>query len=174
MIVIGGGSAGLEAAMRECSAGLGSSTDPRNPAHGKRKVALIAKGRSLEDIDYSPFVQAGGILMLGDTVVEGNIAGGRVTLIRTENLGRTALEADLYILATGKYFGGGLVADMEGIREPLFGLDVLFTKDNWFDADFFAPQPFMTFGVKTDAQGHPYKDGVKIVNLLAVGDICAG
>ena len=160
VIVIGGGSAGLEAALAGCADG--------------RRVALIAKGRSLEDIDYTPFISAGGTLMMGDCVTEGFIEQGNVTGIRTENLGPMLLTADKYILATGKFFGGGLVADMSGIREPLFGLDVQYTADGWFDADFFAPQPFMSFGVKTDAEGHPYKDGKPVANLVAVGDICAG
>ena len=116
VIVIGGGSAGLEAAFAQCRDG--------------RRTALIAKGRSLEDIDYGPFVRAGGILMLGDCVTEGVIDEGRVTHVRTENLGRTELTADLYVLATGKFFGGGLVADMSGVREPLFGLDVKYTEGN--------------------------------------------
>ena len=152
---------GMRAALQACKAG--------------RRTALIAKGRSLDPVDYSEFVHEGGALLLGDTAVEGVIDGGRVQYVRTENLGPTHLESEEYVLATGKFFGGGLVADMDSVREPLFGLDVDYEKDRskWFCADFFAPQPFMDFGIRTDEEGHPRKCGVTVANLVVTGDILA-
>ena len=68
------------------------------------------------------------------------------------------------------------VADMDRVYEPLFGLDVEYEKDRskWFDPDFFAPQPFLSFGVRVDADGHPSVQGVTVNNLLVKGEILAG
>ena len=82
--------------------------------------------------------------------------------------------ADDYILATGKFFSRGLFSDKEHIWEPVFGADVDYDPDRtkWYEREFDAPQPFMKFGVRTDADGHVSVGGQIIVNLTAVGDIC--
>lgn len=158
-VVIGGGWSGLQAALDF-------------QAQGK-ECALFTFGRSLERIDYSAFRAAGGYLLYGDKVLSGTIADGKVTGIVSSNLGD--VQADCYVLATGKFFGGGLVADMDTVSEPIFGLDVEYDRDRagWFDADFFKPQRFMDFGLRTDAEGHPFKDGRAVENLVATGEILA-
>ena len=80
------------------------------------------------------------------------------------------------MLATGRFFTKGLVSTMDSIRESVFGTDVLFDEDpsRWCVEDFFAIQPFETFGVKVDEDQHPLKNGKSIVNLLAAGGILAG
>lgn len=69
---------------------------------------------------------------------------GRITALYTADHGDIAFEADSYVLATGSYFSQGLVAGMDGVREPLFGLDVACAADRgaWYDRDLFAAQPF--------------------------------
>lgn len=86
------------------------------------------------------------------------------------------LEAAEFVLATGRFFSRGLVADMEGVREPLFGADVDFPADRskWFNPDFFAPQPFESFGVKTDKAGRILKGGKPVENVYALGKILGG
>ena len=160
-IVIGGGRSGLAAAL---------------DALGKhRTCALVSFGRSISRQDYGPFTAAGGTLLYGDRVVSAEWDGPRVAAVRTENLGDTLLEADDFVLATGKFFGGGLHADMDGVRETVFGLDVVYEADRskWFDPDFFAHQPFLDFGVATDPDGHPFRNGAVVPNLVATGQIKA-
>ena len=60
--------------------------------------------------------------------------------------------------------------------EPLFGLDIDYPveRKDWYDADFFAAQPFMDFGVKTDASLHAVKDGEPVKNLFCIGSVLGG
>ena len=61
----------------------------------------------------------------------------------------------------------------DSVVEPVFGLDVDYTgtSEDWLNPDFSADQPFMHFGVFTDEDGHPLKNGVRIGNLTAIGSI---
>lgn len=159
VIVIGGGRSGYAEAMAAVSAG--------------RSCALISEGRSLDRIDYDAFAKAGGTLLMGDSAVSVVFDGCKVAHIHTRKLGDTPLEAGLYVLATGRFFGKGLVADMNTVREALMGLDLDFDPDRekWFDSDFFAPQPFMDRGVVADKEGRPLKDGKRLENVRVVGSI---
>lgn len=78
--------------------------------------------------------------------------------------------------ATGSYFSQGLVAGMDGVREPLFGLDVACAADRgaWYDRDLFAAQPFELFGVKCDERLRGLRDGRAVENLYAIGAGLAG
>lgn len=80
------------------------------------------------------------------------------------------------MLATGSYFSQGLVAGMDGVREPLFGLDVACAADRgaWYDRDLFAAQPFEHFGVKCDEHLRGLRDGRAVENLYAIGAGLAG
>ena len=95
--------------------------------------------------------------------------------IRT-NLDTARLFADHFILASGGYFSKGLVATPTQVYEPLFGLDIDYPgeRKDWYDADFFAQQPFMDFGVKTDASLHAVKDGEPMKNLFCIGSVLGG
>ena len=94
----------------------------------------------------------------------------------TADHGDIAFEADSYVLATGSYFSQGLVAGMDGVREPLFGLDVACAADRgaWYDRDLFAAQPFELFGVKCDEHLRGLRDGRAVENLYAIGAGLAG
>lgn len=125
--------------------------------------------------DY--FEQLGGTYLLGDNVVNGNFdADGRLSSIRTVNMGDDLLEADNFILATGGIFSRGIVADPQRIYEPLFGLDVDAPSDReqWYSRDFFARQPYMTYGVVTDTCFRPSRNGVTVPNLRAIGAVLSG
>ena len=168
VIIIGGGWAGCTEAERLVKTGA--------------KVCMVSEGLSLASVTYSsPYarhadLQKKGVTVLrGDRVLRGRIDGDKVTEVITRNLGEgEALTADKYVLATGKFFSRGLLSDKEHIWEPVFGADVDYDPDRtkWFDPEFNAPQPFMKFGVKTDAEGRVMVGGHAIVNLTAVGDIC--
>lgn len=157
VVVIGGGAAGVQVATAVSKAGL--------------KCALVCFGRSISGAD--PNVQ-GVDLILGDKAVEARYEGTGVESVTTANGIR--LQAADFVLATGKFFGEGLVADMDSVREPLFDSDVKYEQDRskWFDADFMAPQAFLEFGVQTDAKGHLLKGGSPLSNVYAVGLVVAG
>lgn len=119
------------------------------------------------------FEALGGTFLLGDHVEKGNIEGDRVKDIVTANLGDDHLEADAYILATGSYLCEGIMSNPNGFYEPVFGLTIKSpeNRDNWYSDDFFAPQPYMSFGAEVDKEFHPLKDGKYIKNLFAAGSI---
>lgn len=161
VLIIGGGLAGMTAGLVLQKAGL--------------RCCAVSMGLSLHRIPKDEFISAGGTWLPGDTVVSGIWDGDRLLSVRTEKLGETPLEADFFILSTGKFFSKGLVAGMDCIVEPLFGSDVEFDpcRDNWYDTDFFAPQPFERFGVRTES-GRVLRGGRPAANLFAAGEILAG
>ena len=162
VIIIGAGTSGLNVAAALQLSGL--------------KTAVIGAGRSINEEDPEPYERLGGTLLLGDTVTEGIFDGDRLCAVRTANLGAYPLEADRFVIATGKFLGQGLVTDMDRVYEPLLGLDVNYDPDRsrWFDADFAAPQPFLRFGVATDASQRPSIGGRTVENLYACGELLAG
>lgn len=122
------------------------------------------------------FQQLGGVYMLGDTAVRYEAEGDRIAALYTADHGDIAFTADDYVLATGSYFSQGLVAGMNGVREPLFGLDVACAADRgaWYDRDLFAAQPFEQFGVKCDERLRGLRGGRVVENLYAIGAGLAG
>ena len=162
VIIIGSGSAGMQVAGELQRSG--------------RKTAVIGLGRSINEVEVRPYEQLGGTLLIGDSVTEGVFRDDRLQAVKTANLGDYLLEADAFVIATGKFLGRGLVADMDGVYEPLFGLDVDYDPDRsrGFDASFEAPQRFLGFGVRTDAQSRPSIGGRTVRNLYACGELLAG
>ena len=162
IIIIGAGSAGMRVATQMQAFG--------------RKTAVIGLGRSINEVEVLPYERMGGTLLIGDSVRQGIFEGSRLRAVLTANLGSYPLEADAFVIATGKFLGRGLVADMESVYEPLFGLDVESDPDRsrWFDERFDADQPFLRFGVKTDGQSRPSIGGQTIRNLYACGELLAG
>ena len=161
VVIIGGGLAGVTAATALQKAG--------------RRCVIVTEGLSLHKAPAVEFRATGGTLLTGHRVLGGEIENGRLLNVRTDKLGDVTLEATWFILATGKFFSRGIVADMNGLREPLFGLDTQYIEDRakWFAPSFSAPQPFMEFGVRAD-DGCATIGGQKIVNLLPAGEVLAG
>ena len=87
--------------------------------------------------------------------------------------------AQAFILATGKFFGGGLDSDRGRIYETLLGLPVKFPSDrrDWFNPRLLDPegQPFNSFGVEVDGDLRPVDAAGKVLyqNLFAAGGILA-
>lgn len=161
VVIIGGGLAGTSAATELQKSGL--------------KCILVADGLSLYNCPKNEFKAAGGTVLQGDRVVSGDFEDGRLLRVYTAKLGNEPLEAGQFVLATGKYFSRGLVADMDKVYEPLFNLDVEYDADrlSWFDPSFAAPQRFLEFGVKTSG-ALALKGGVPIDNLYPAGEVLAG
>jgi glycerol-3-phosphate dehydrogenase subunit B len=86
--------------------------------------------------------------------------------------------ADRFILATGRFMGGGLKADEENIFEPLFNLPLLQpgSRDNWFANSFFNSHPIHQAGILTDSSLRPVNEkGEQLLdNVWIAGSILAG
>lgn len=139
-------------------------------------IPMSVTGVRAEFLLRRRFESLGGTYCLGDSVSRGNFENGRLTSVFTANLGDTPLEADEFILATGSFFSQGLVAKPDAIVEPVFGLDVMQTpvRTERYSLDFFAPQPYMRFGVVTDSDLCVSRNGVTVPNLRAIGSILSG
>ena len=119
------------------------------------------------------FEVLGGTFLMGDEVTSAALHEGVVSSITTRNLDTVRLFADHFILASGGFFSKGLAATPTQVYEPLFGLDIDYPEERkaWYDPDFFADQPYMDFGVKTDESLHAIKDGEPVQNLFAIGSV---
>ena len=169
VVVIGGGESGCREAL--CAAKEG------------RRVCLVTEGLTLKSLEpefkHKPYAMlasllpAGVAVMRGDKVLGGRWEGARLKEVFTAN--GITLQAGEFIMATGRFFSGGLAASMDRIYEPVFGADVAAPQDRslWFDPDIRNPQPFECFGVKTTADGHILIDGRAAENVKAVGKILA-
>ena len=115
----------------------------------------------------------GGTFMASDEVLKAHIHEGKVHSVATRNLDNHFIEADNFILATGGYFSKGLRSNPFGISEPVFGLDVEFdgNRSAWYNPEFAGDQPYMKFGVKTDASLHALREGKPLDNVFAVGSV---
>ena len=162
VIIIGAGIAGIRAASALQKSGI--------------KTLLVSAGRSISEVPTTAYEAAGGMLLMGGTVTGGTFEGARLLSVRTDRLGTYELKADRFIIATGKFLGKGLVADMERIFEPVFGLDIDYEPDRslWFDSSFGGEQRFLTFGVRTDSLSRPSIGGMTVDNLFACGELLHG
>ncbi|MBQ9475383.1 MAG: FAD-binding protein [Bacteroidales bacterium] len=162
VVIIGGGAAGAAAGMLLQQAG--------------KRCAIVAGGLSLNSAPLKEFRDAGGTLLSGDRAVGAELSDGRIKSIKTEKLGSTPLEAENFILASGRFFSRGLVATMDAVIEPVFGCDVQYDADRtkWVNEDFFGAQPFENFGLITDEKGCVSISGKVVPNLFAAGEILAG
>lgn len=122
------------------------------------------------------FQALGGLIMPGDTVVSAECEAGRVTRLYTRNHGDIPLRPRHVVLASGSFFSNGLRADFAGVREPVFGLEVIAEVERgaWCQASMFAPQPYLQFGVRTDASQRARVDGATLHNLYAAGAVLGG
>lgn len=122
------------------------------------------------------FQQLGGTYFIGDNVTEGTLNGNRLESITTMNHGDMEFTAENFILATGSFFSHGIIASQAKVYEPIFGLDVEAhdQRENWCNIDLYKEQPYMKYGVITDAGFHVMTGGVTIENVYAAGSILAG
>ena len=87
--------------------------------------------------------------------------------------------ADRFILATGRFMGGGLKADAEKILEPTFNFPVHQppSREGWFGDSFFSnlPHPIHQTGVLTNAFFQPVDEEGNLIleNVWVAGSVLA-
>ena len=136
-------------------------------------------GRSIQTTLQKRFELLGGTYLLGDEIVAAkawSADGTRLISVTSKHLNAEPLEADHFVLAAGSFYSGGIMADYEHVFEPVFDLrvDALADRSQWALDDAFDEQPFMEFGVATDATFRVTKDDKTIDNLFAIGSILSG
>jgi glycerol-3-phosphate dehydrogenase subunit B len=91
----------------------------------------------------------------------------------------TSYSADRFILAAGRFMGGGLKADAKKILEPVFNLSVHQppSREGWFGNSFFGdlPHPIHQAGVLTNASFQPVDEGGDVIleNVWVAGSVLA-
>ena len=133
-------------------------------------------GIRLHEMLLRQFRRQGGIVMPGDKVTSVNYAEGRIASVQTRNHGDISLKAKHFVLATGSFFNNGLIAEFDRVYEPLMNLDLceISERAKWTNKEFFASQPYMAFGVKTDEKLRAQKAGAAIENLYVAGAVLGG
>ncbi len=125
-------------------------------------------------------IQKGVAFLLGSSVSNAILKGRRCE--RIEVLHPPVIDShssDRYILATGRFIGGGLKTDNEKISEPIFSLPLsqFQSREDWFRNSFFhdLPHPINQVGVLTDSSLRPVDEtGNQILeNVWVAGSILA-
>jgi len=125
-------------------------------------------------------IQKGVTFLLGHSVSRAVLKGKRCDAVEVFNPPvLTSYSAGRYVLATGRFIGGGLVADEEKIFEPIFHLPVAQPKsrEGWFRKSFFddLPHPIHQAGILTDSSLRPVDEQGELVleNVWVAGSILA-
>lgn len=88
------------------------------------------------------------------------------------------LRGDSFIIATGGFLGGGLVAEPGKAHEVLFGLDLGAPEqvEDWSTPNVFDAQPYVRLGVRVNAQLNPVDAGGNVLweNVFFAGRSLAG
>jgi glycerol-3-phosphate dehydrogenase subunit B len=125
-------------------------------------------------------IQKGVTFLLGYSVSKAVLSGKRCDRIEVSHppLLKT-YSADQYILATGRFIGGGLKGTHERIIEPLFDLPVCQppSRNEWFQETFFNDQGHLIHrsGILTDPFFRPVNESGEVLldNVRIAGTILA-
>lgn len=123
-----------------------------------------------------------GVVFIEKAHVCGSIIeGGKAVAVVTKDFGRQrTYRADEFILASGGFYGGGLTADQENVREVVFDLPVVApaTLEEWTNKKMFSDQkqPFAMIGlaVNDDLQPIDMEGDVIYPNVRVIGRGLAG
>ena len=136
---------------------------PGGPGKGDRRTGLrdpdappSIPGLRIFNRFRERLIAKGATFLMGNPVTGATVKDGRCEGITICNPPlETEYRAESYILATGRFLGGGLWADMDRITEPLFHLPVSqpATRGDWFRERFFQSEahPIHCAGIVTDA-----------------------
>ena len=125
-------------------------------------------------------IQKGVTFLLGHSVSKATLKGKRCDRIDVLHPPvSTSYSSDHYILATGRFIGGGLAADEEKISESVFALPVYQPqeREEWFRKSFFThlPHPVHQAGILTDSSLRPVdeKGNLLLENVRIAGSVLA-
>ena len=126
-------------------------------------------------------LQAKGVrTIIGLSVLKPIMEAGEIKGITLgESRKSPVYRASVYVLATGKFVGGGLDAQRNRVFETLFDLPVQYPRNRkeWFNTKLLtaAGQPFNSFGVEVNENLQPVDPAGEVVyrNLFAAGGILA-
>jgi glycerol-3-phosphate dehydrogenase subunit B len=124
-------------------------------------------------------IQRGVTFLLGHSVLKADWNGKSCRSIEVSHPPLSqSYSADRFILATGRFIGGGLKADEQKISEPLFNLPIFQpgSRNHWFANSFFIGHPIHQAGVLTDSSFRPVdqKGEHLLDNVWIAGSILAG
>ncbi len=125
-------------------------------------------------------LQKGATFLLGHAVSKAVLRGTRCEGIEVSHPPVVhSYSADRYILATGRFIGGGLEGDRERIMEPLFGLPVYqpSSRREWFHERFFSDRshPIHQSGILIDSSFRPLDERGELLfeNVRVAGTMLA-
>jgi glycerol-3-phosphate dehydrogenase subunit B len=123
-------------------------------------------------------IQKGCTFLLGYSVSKVTLKGKKCEGIGMYHTPLTNFHsADRYILATGRFIGGGLIADKDKISEPIFNLPIYQpeSREDWFRNNFFEipSHTIHQTGILVDSSFRPVDErGYPILeNVWAAGTI---
>ena len=124
-------------------------------------------------------IQRGVTFFLGHSVSKAHLKGKRCEAVEVSHAPLSqSYSADRFLLAAGRFIGGGLKAEQESIVEPLFNFPLLQpgSRDLWFATSFFNGHPIHQSGILTDSSFRPIDPtGERLLdNVWAAGSILAG
>jgi len=145
-------------------------------------------GQRLQSALETIFVKAGGKILLGHEATSYLKVGDSLKSVTAASPRREIkIDAKAFVLATGKYIGGGIAGDENGLRETVF--DLMTVTGDYVSAMDLVPsrstnnlsispmgQPIQSCGLSVDPLFRPVnEDGVEWAkNLFAAGSILAG
>lgn len=123
-------------------------------------------------------IRRGVTWLLGHSITKASLSGRRCEKVFLSNPPVLASHsADRFILATGRFAGGGLAATRETIIETIFNLPVSQpgSREGWFGKSFFAGHLIHQAGILTDSHFRPTDDkgNVLLENVWVAGSILA-
>jgi glycerol-3-phosphate dehydrogenase subunit B len=137
-------------------------------------------GKRIFDRFKEWLIEKGVTFLLGHPVAKATVTEKRCRAIEVHHPPViTSYSADRFILATGRFMGGGLRADAEKIIEPTFNLPVHQppSREGWFGDSFFGdlPHPIHQAGVLANASLQPVDErgNVLLENVWVAGSVLA-
>ena len=123
-------------------------------------------------------IQSGVTFLMGHSVSKAMVNGKRCEAIEVSHSPLfQSYSADRFILATGRFIGGGLKADEERISESIFNLPVSQpgSRGDWFGDSFLNDHPIHHAGILTDSSFRPIdvRGGRVLENVWIAGSILA-
>jgi glycerol-3-phosphate dehydrogenase subunit B len=137
-------------------------------------------GKRIFDRFKEWLIRKGVTFLLGYPVSKVAITGKRCQAIEVARPPViTSYSADSFILATGRFMGGGLKADTEKILESIFNFPVHQppSREGWFGNSFFGdlPHPVHLAGVLTNVSFQPVNESGDVIlkNVWVAGSVLA-